>query len=347
MTLIYFILVLGIIVLVHEFGHFIFARRAKIHVYEFSIGMGPTVIKSKPDKYGTIYSIRLIPIGGAVMLAGEGGEEDSKISKDKTIQGKSWSARFLTMVAGAMFNFIFALLVLFAIGLFWGSPETKPYVMIAGTNLPAYKEGIRDGDLILEVNGKKVKSWDELLLELELVDKGSEIVFKVKTNNENIKDVSVTPEKYKDENGIESYKYGISSPSKKKYGFMNSLSYALNKFVSLIKTMWTVIKSLVTGGLGLGSMSGPIGIYNVIGSQASRGFDNILYLMAFISINVGFINLLPIPAFDGGRVLFLVIEKIIGRPVNENVENMIHNIGFFLLMGLMIIITFNDVIKLF
>ena len=128
---------------------------------------------------------------------------------------------------------------------------------------------------------------------------------------------------------------------------MPSLSYAGSKLVSLTQAMGTTIAGLFTGKIAVSNVSGPVGIYSVIGEQAKAGFDSILYLIAYLSINVGFINLIPFPAFDGGRILFLIIEKIKGSPVSPKVENMFHYIGFFILIGLMILVTFNDILRLF
>ena len=130
----------------------------------------------------------------------------------------------------------------------------------------------------------------------------------------------------------DSYIYGLSLTGEKQYGFVNSIKYTFSEFSSMYRSMFIVIKNLITGGLGIDSLSGPVGIYNVIGKEAKAGFENIMYLTAFISVNVGFVNLLPFPALDGGRALFLLIEKIRGKQANQKTENTINLIGFGLLM---------------
>jgi regulator of sigma E protease len=344
MTLIYFILILGITIFIHELGHFIFAKRAGIYVYEFAIGMGPKLFSKKRKNDETTYSIRLIPLGGFVQLAGENIDDDKDVPNDRKLQSKTWMQRFSTIVAGAMFNFLLAIILLFIIGLFYGSPNTKPIINSLEKDYPAYNSGLSNGDKIIAINDKKVKTWDDVLVAIEL--KGNKtLAIKVIKENSNIKTYIVTPKKEVINNQVV-HKIGIGVSNKKEYGIFTAVQYAVVKTASLFKTMYVVITSLITGSLSLNAVSGPVGIYNVVGEQAKAGFDSVLYLIAFLSINVGFINLIPFPAFDGGRILFLVIEKIIGRPVSSKVENYFHTIGFFLLMALMVYITCNDIIKL-
>ena len=147
--------------------------------------------------------------------------------------------------------------------------------------------------------------------------------------------------------GSSVYKVGIVSKGDVKHGFIPSIQFAFSKMGSLFRQMIITFKGLFTGGLSVNQLSGPVGIYNIVGEQASLGFENMLYLIALLSVNVGFINLIPLPAFDGGRILFLIIEKIKGSPVKAETENKIHTIGFILLLALMLYITFNDILKLF
>lgn len=346
MTLIYLILILGITILVHECGHFIFAKRAGIYVYEFALGMGPRIFSKKRKNDETIYSVRAVPIGGFVQLEGESVEVDKNIPENKRLRAKTWIERSLTVIAGVMFNFIFAIVVLFCIGLFYGVPNDKPIVSGVDKNYPAYLSGIQKGDTILKVNDKKVSTWDEVLLRLELSDKTLPIKIEIRHLDNSIKTYSVSLKK-ETINDQEIYRLGIFTSTKKSYGFISAINYSIDKTISLIKTMFIVVSNLFTGHLGLNKVSGPIGIYNVVGAEAKAGFNGILYLIAFLSINVGFINLIPFPAFDGGRLLFLIIEKIKGSPVDSKVENTIHTVGFALLMILMLYITFNDILKLF
>lgn len=345
MTFIIFILVLGAVVLVHEFGHFVFAKLSNTYVYEFSIGMGKKLWSYKKKNGETEYSIRLFPVGGFVRLAGEEVDDDKKIAKNRKLWAKSFWQRFLIMFAGAGFNFLFAILLLFIIGLAFGSVSSKPILGSVDSSYPAYQEGIRKGDTIISIDGVKTKTWDDVIFELTL-KKGQETTFKVKDINGNIKEIKVTPIKEVTEEA-ESYVYGIATDNTKRKGLNSALDYTFYKTKSLFRMMFKTIGSLFTGGVSVNDLSGPVGIYSIVDTQSKQGFESLLYLVAFLSINVGVINLIPFPAFDGGRILFLIIEKIKGSPVNPKVENMIHNLGFFLLLGLIIYVTFNDIIRLF
>ena len=334
MTLIYFILILGITIFVHELGHFIFAKRANIYCYEFSLGMGPRIFKFNRKNDETDYCIRLFPIGGYVSMAGEQIETDPDVPKDRQMFNKTWSQRFLTIVAGVMFNFIFALILLFVIGLIMGAPNTKPIIgdVVAGS--PADVSGLKEGTLIKEINGKKVNSVDHFLLEMQ-VETGKTITL---TTDEG--KVVITPSNDDD------YAYGFAMDSSRETGILAAIQYSFTKFFSLIGQMVLIIWYLITGNLSLNNLSGPVGIYTLVDQSAAAGLINLVYLTALLCINVGFLNFLPIPAFDGGRLLFLIIEKIKGSPVNPKIENIIHSIGFVLLMILMVAVTYNDIIRL-
>lgn len=343
MTLIYFILILGVIVLIHEFGHFIFAKKAGIYVYEFSIGMGPRIFKWTRKNDETEYSIRLIPIGGFVQMAGEEVEDDKSIPKNKKFGTKTFGQKFMTVIAGIMNNFILAILLFFIIALISGAPQNKAIVGEISEDYPAYTSGLKTGDRILKINGKNAKTYDTLALELQ-VNNGKKIEMEVERNGKT-KTINLTPKKEK-QDGQTVYKYGFTITDEVETGFFASLKYAFTKTFSLLHQMILIIAYLVTGNLNLTALSGPVGIYSIVGTAASSGILSILSLTALLSVNVGFINLLPLPAFDGGRLLFIIIEKIKGKPVDPRLENTIHSIGFFLLMALMLLITYNDIIRL-
>ena len=343
MTLIYFILILGVIILIHEFGHFIFAKKAGIYVYEFSIGMGPRIFKWTRKNDETEYSIRLIPIGGFVQMAGEEIDDDPDVPKNKKFSVKTFGQKFMTVFAGIMNNFILAIVLFFIIALFTGAPQNKAIVGEIGKEYPAYTSGLKTGDRILKLNGNDASSYDTLALELQ-VNTGKDIQLEVERNGE-IKTINLTPKKVK-ENGEEVYKYGFAITDEVETGFFASLKYAFSKTFSLLHQMVLIIAYLVTGHLNLSALAGPVGIFSIVGTAANSGIWSLLSLTALLSVNVGFINLLPIPAFDGGRLLFVIIEKIKGKPVDPRLENTIHSIGFFLLMALMLLITYNDILRL-
>ena len=341
MTIILFILILSLIIVIHEFGHFLFAKLFGVHVYEFSLGMGKRIWGFKIGE--TEYSIRLIPLGGYVSLAGESVEVDEDVPKENRLQSKSAFERFMIMFAGAGFNFVLALVILFISALFFGSVSNKPIVGEVLEEYPAYEAGIRSDDLILEINDKQVKSWDDAMWEIQMAS-GKTLDFVVQRDNKTY-NISVSPIEEKVEDTTR-YVYGISKNTDKEYGLAQACVYAFEKTGSTFKLMGNTIKSLFVGQVGVDELSGPIGIYTVVDNQSKAGVESILYLIAFLSVNVGVINLLPFPAFDGGRILFLIIEKIKGSPVDSKIENTIHNIGFMLLMLLMIYVTFNDVFRI-
>ena len=344
MTILYFILVLGVTVLIHELGHFIFAKRAGVYIYEFSIGMGPQIFKFKRKNDETIYSIRLFPIGGFVSMAGEDLEVDTKIPKDKQLCNKSWCDRFLVLIAGIAFNFLLAIIILFTIGLINGVPKNNLEISNIDNNYSISKTNIQVGDVITKINNKKITSYEQLSIELA-VNNGKKINLTVKNKNGE-ETYTIEPTLIESE-GQTNYIYGFSLSNEKEKGILKSIEYSFQKTGALTNQMVLIVKYLVTGKLSLNNLSGPVGIYQIVDQARILGFLNILYLIAYLCINVGFINFIPFPAFDGGRILFLIIEKIKGSKVNPKVENTIHSIGFALLMLLMVFVTYNDIIKIF
>jgi regulator of sigma E protease len=336
MTFIYFILILGITVFIHELGHFIFAKKAGIYVYEFALGMGPRIYSFKRKNDETTYSVRLFPIGGFVQMAGESVEDDNTVPKEKRLYSKTWTERFLTIIAGVVFNFILALVILFSIGLINGTTNNKPIILGVKEGSQAEAAGIEKDDIIIKINNVKIISNEHALLELAI-------------DPDNIVNITILRDKIELNFEVEKEdnKIGIAIGGEFKKGFIESINYAFTKTFAILHQMVLVIWYLIIGKLKLSTLAGPLGIYSIVGDAAKYGILNLMYLNALISINVGFINLLPIPAFDGGRLLFLVIEKIKGKPVDPKVENIVHTIGFAFLMILMVLVTFNDIIRLF
>lgn len=345
MTLIIFILVLCITIMVHELGHFICAKKAGVYVYEFSLGMGPKIFSKKRPNDPTEYNIRLLPIGGFVSMAGEDLEEDNKVSAYQQLCNKSWGWRFITLIAGIAFNFFLAIILLFIVGLFNGVPKDETKITYIQEQYPIAETNIQVGDKITKVNNVKINSYEMLVLELT-VHSGETLDFEVKHPNGKKEIISVKPI-YTEKGEQKGYAYGFSLDNTKEKGFLISIKYAFVQTKNLVVQMGKTIYYLITGGIGIDSLSGPVGIYTVVGSAAKSGILSVLYLIAYLCINVGIINLIPFPAFDGGRILFLIIEKIKGSKVDPRIENVIHSIGFILLMTLMIYVTYNDILRVF
>ena len=343
LSIIYFILILGIIVLVHEFGHFFFAKIFGIYVYEFAIGMGPKIFSKKSKKGETVYSIRAIPIGGFCQLAGEGATEDEHLPKDRLLQSKPVWQRFLVMFFGAGNNFILALIVLFFLGLIVGSPSNSTVIPGVIPNSPASIAGLMANDDIRYINGNRTKTLDDIQLYLTIAKGDTEFVVSRGGKEQKINVIPLEG----DEKEKAGYSFGIEFKRELDHGFFAAIKYSFSKFTSLYRQMFITIKELFTGGVSVKELSGPVGIYTAVDQTRTSGFSNLLYLLALLSLNVGFVNLIPFPAFDGGRILFLIIEKIRGKAIKAETENLINNIGFFILIGLVILVTINDIIKLF
>lgn len=346
LNIILFVLILGVIVFIHEFGHFIFAKLNGVYVYEFAIGMGPKLLSKKGKE--TEYTLRAIPIGGFCQLAGEEVDEDEmkKVPKNRRLQDKKPWQRFLIMFFGAGNNFLSAIIIIFFISLIWGGTSMTPKISSMEKNYPAEKVGLEKNDIILKINDHKTTTMDDVSLYLTVANHDKNTKIQVKKQDGTIKNYNVKPKKVTKEKNT-TYVYGIGLRQEKTYGLTNAFKYTYKKTASIFKQMFVTVGYLFTGGIKISQLSGPVGIYSVVGEQSKAGLSSILYLIAFLSINVGFINLLPLPAFDGGHILFIIIEKIKGSPVDPKTENIIHTIGLMLLMLLMIYITLNDVLKLF
>lgn len=344
-TLILFIIILGLTVFVHEFGHFTFAKLAGVHVYEFALGFGPTLWKTTA-KDGTIYAVHAFPLGGFVSMAGEEVEYDPEKHKGQNIQDKSPWQRFLIMFMGVGNNFIFAFLVLLFVGLVWGAPNLKPVIDGVEENYPAALAGIEVGDVVKKINNHKVTYIDDISLYMTIEDASKPLVIDVLKSDGSTASYTVSPVKEKIED-TERYVIGITTIKETERGLIKSIIYAFKQEGALFKQMFVVLKALFTGNIGLNRLSGPVGIYSIVDDYKTDGLNSLLYLLALLCVNVGVINILPLPAFDGGRILFLIIELIKGSPVNPKFENTIHEIAFILLMLLMAYITFNDILRFF
>ena len=354
-----FILILGLLVFVHEFGHFITAKKSGVFIHEFSIGMGPA-IKTWKGKDGIDYSLRAFPIGGFVQMAGEIYEDDdtNKVPKDQFMCNKKWWQRLIILCAGVFNNFLLAILFFFLIALIWGAPSLEPKIdgvipnsPVAATQTIEVDEngkevitsGIVGGDVITAVNGKKVKTWDKA--QLLLIMKSSDDVYSIEVTHKDGKKETFDLERkeFEDEEGEKMTGFGFTMKNEYSHGFLAAIKFAFQKFASISEQMWMTLGGLFSGKISLNSLSGPVGIYSVVGETRKAGIANVIYLTAILSINLGIMNILPIPALDGGHVLFLLIEKLTRKKINQKVEATVTNIFFILLMALMLYITIHDV----
>lgn len=344
LSIITFILMLGILVFVHEFGHFITAKKSGVHIYEFAIGMGP-VIKTIEGKDGIKYSIRALPIGGFVQMAGEVYEDDDtkKIPKEKFMCNKPWWNRLIILCAGVFNNFILAIILLFFLALTNDVARVAPVIDKVTPETPAAVAGLKKGDRIVSVEGTKTSSWDKVVLLLSIDEDRTDYDVVIKRNGKE-KKVELKVE-VKEKDGVKSKVLGVNMGSNGR-GFTKSIRYAFEKFYATLDQMAYTVGSLFTGKISINALSGPVGIFEVVDKKREQGFDEIVYLTAYLSINLGLMNILPIPALDGGHVLFVLIELITRKKVNEKFESIATTIFFVLLMLLMLYVTIHDIIRM-
>lgn len=333
-TIIASIFIFGLLIFVHELGHFLAARKAGVKVLEFALGFGKELIGWEKD--GTRYTLRLFPLGGFCRLLGEDSEEQEQ---EGNFQHKSVPARFAVIAAGPLMNFALAILLFSMMYfIFLGVPQqhtTRIGEVLSDSR--AEEVGLQTGDLILSVNGENVQDWPDVVTRIN-ANPDREILLQIQRNGQK-QAISVIPE---DQNGR-----GIIgiTPEYKKFSFFPSIYWGFSYTWFFIKLIFVSFYQMITGVIPA-DVAGPVGIVAVVGEVMQTGFSNLISLAAIISINLGIINLLPIPALDGSRLLFLSLEGIRGKPIDPQKEGFIHFIGFAMLIMLMIFISFQDIFRL-
>ncbi|MFZ2538091.1 MAG: M50 family metallopeptidase [Oscillospiraceae bacterium] len=337
MAILYTIIIFGLIIFIHELGHFIVAKLCKVTVKEFSLGMGPALIKFKPKE--TLYALRLFPIGGYVAMEGEmdASEDENSFSK------KSVSKRIAICVAGAVMNLIlgFSIIAFSLIGVkHYNSTTVAQFKADASTS----QTGLAVGDKIVKINKTAIFTDKDIVFEI-MRDTDGLVNMQVMRNGEKVK--------------LPEVKFTVSGEgeTKKIYldfmvkaqdpSFFGGVGRAFKETVSLARNSWASIGDLVSGKINLMELSGPVGVGQVVGQAAKMGFKSLLSIAAFISISIGMFNLLPFPALDGGRIVFFIIEAIRRKPISQKYEGYINGAGLILLFGLMIVITCKDIFSLF
>lgn len=336
------ILFFGLIIIFHELGHFLFAKLFKVQVNEFSIGMGPAIIKFKKGE--TKYSLRLLPIGGYVSMEGEDDESESDRAFYKQ---KAWK-RFIIIAAGGVVNLIMGVIVVAIMLATSGELIGTPQVHSFEKNSLSEQCGLEEMDVIKKVNGKNVICFTDLKYMLSS-DKDGEFDFVVERDGKkvNLDNVRFKTMEYNGQTvTVCDFIFVGVEP-----GFLNVVKYSFLESAATAKVVWMSLFDLVTGQYGLNDLSGPIGTVSYIAeaaevAEAETDYSYLLNLMALITINIGLFNLLPVPALDGGRLLFLLIEIIFRKPVPRKYEGWVHAAGLVLLLLLMVVISFNDILKL-
>lgn len=336
------LLFFGVIIMIHECGHFACAKLFKVKVNEFSLGMGPALFKRK--KGDTLYAVRLFPIGGYVAMEGE----DDASEDDRAFNKKPVWQKMIIVVAGALMNlilgFIFMVLLLTTSTDLIGTNTIKEFYPDAVSS----QYGLQAGDRFVEIDGHHV--WSELDLSF-LMSRSQDGVFDfvVERDGEKVtlNDVHFATEQ---QNGITLIQYDFIIIGEQP-GFLNIVKNAFTQSASIVRMVWLSVFDLVTGRYGMSELAGPVGTVDIIAdvtaqAVSSGSLTNLLTIMAFITINVGVANLLPLPALDGGRILFLAIEAVRRKPVNPKYEGYVHAAGLALLLLLMVVVTYNDIARI-
>ncbi|KMT23075.1 RIP metalloprotease RseP [Clostridium cylindrosporum] len=327
------ILVFGLLIATHEFGHFITAKLSKVKVLEFAIGMGPKIFSF--TKGETDYTLRLLPIGGYVKMLGE---EDGSDDPRAFCNQNPWK-RLLIIVAGAAFNIITAIVIFTLV--FYNQGSIKPIVSSVDKNYPAYEAGILPNDKIIQINNEKIRTWNEVIM---FISENKEKPFNVKVERNNtIKEIKLSP-KYNEKE--KRYMIGMA-PTLVKGNILEAFKDGFTETFSSIKQMVSFIGTLVTGGASMDSFGGPVAIVDLSGKAAQAGIWTFLSFVAFLSINLGVLNLIPFPALDGGWVIILLIEALTGKKIDQNKIGVLNFIGFALLMAFIVFVTYNDILRFF
>lgn len=413
-TVIAFVIIFGALVFFHELGHLVFAKRAGILCREFAIGFGPKVFSFKKDE--TVYTIRLLPIGGFVRMAGEDPEtisvkpgyhiglllnnagevikiilnnkekypnarvievEDADLDKALYITGyeqdeeklerfsvnekaffvidgqetqlapyhrqfssKTIGQRTLAIIAGPAMNFVLAFVTFLILGLLQGSPVNEARLGEVVPNSPAENAGLQQGDIIQTIDGVAVTTWRDVV-EIIRQHPEEELLFTIIRNGE-ASEVSITPELA---SGTDYGVIGVYNPVEKNP--LSSIKYGFTETYYWTKQILVGLGKLVTGQFSIDMLSGPVGIYSATDEVAQTGVYNLMRWGAILSINLGIINLLPLPALDGGRLMFFAVEAVRGKPIDKQKEGLVHFVGFAFLMLLMLVVTWNDIQRIF
>jgi regulator of sigma E protease len=341
LNILYAIIVFGVIIFVHELGHFLSAKWSGVKVNEFALGMGPALLKFKGKV--TQYSLRLFPIGGYCKMEGE---DDDSNDKDAFNTKPVWK-RIIVIVAGAFMNFVLGFIILLFI---FGGNKSQATTIVnsfsknATSSITGTNGGLKVGDKFVKINGSSINNDTDIIFSLMRATSGKVNIIVLRSGKETELDNVQFP-MTKNPDGTKTMTNDFYVKSVKTTP-LNVITHSFTFTVSVVKIVWLSLVDLITGKIGFNQLSGPVGVTTAIGQAAGIGLQSLLLLVVFITVNLGVVNLLPLPALDGGRLIFLIIEAIRRKPVDPKYEGYVHFAGFVLLILLMVVITFNDVIKL-
>ncbi len=341
----YFLLILlifGVLVFIHELGHFLTARLCGVTVKEFAIGMGPKIFSWNSKKHKTKYALRAFPIGGFVSMQDEDGLDDSIPKDDQgSFCNKSVPKRMLITAAGALMNLLLGFILMMIIVFATKNLGSTTIAKFSDTAIS--DQWLSVGDEVVKVEGTRVHTWNELAYEVM---------------NEGYRPIDMTVVRDGEKIVLEDVEFATFTDSGATFGeldfapyaekptFVNLTKHAYYRSLSTVKMVFDSIGGLFSGRFGMDAVSGPVGVAGVVKEVSSQGFMSFLYIVSVLTINLGVFNLIPFPALDGGRFLFLVIEGVRGKPLNRNIESYVNFVGLMLLFALMIFVTFKDILNL-
>lgn len=334
MTIFLVILLFVILIFPHELGHFVAAKLCGVQVNEFAFGMGPVILKKQGKE--TLYSIRAFPVGGFCAMEGEDTEEATE--NPRAFNNKSWWKKIIILVAGAAMNIIIAFLVMIFAAVYMGTPTTTINSVTDGG--AASMAGIQAGDKIVRVSDSRVDSWEAFVGCIQKEIKADKTISITVERNGKEKTFSLSPQRQK--NG----KYVIGVISKQRHNLFIGMKNGMASTVKMTKALFESFKMLFTSKEAINQVSGPVGMIKIVSDAAGLGVFYYLYLVALISLNLAIFNLLPLPALDGGRIIFVIIRMFTGRAISDKVEARVHMIGMALLLTLTVFVTWNDIMRL-
>ncbi len=323
------LILFAVLVIVHESGHFLTAKAVGIRVNEFSVGMGPLIWKKETEE--TTYSIRALPIGGYVAMEGESDESDD----ERAFNNKPAWARALVVTAGPLMNFLLAVLVIGGM-ITWSGTSVEPYVAEAPEGMPAYAAGILQGDRIVSVDGTEISDGEEISKAISEIPADAESVSLGVERGGTTQIIDIPLQETEDGSRIIGIRFEVG------HNLLKGILQGFRGSVEMERLMIAALGDILTGNADQGDVVGPIGVVSIVDQTVQTGFLNVLYLLALLSLNLALVNILPFPALDGGRLLFIVIRTVTGKAISDETEAKIHFLGMFVLFSLMIFITLKD-----
>lgn len=334
MTIIYAIFMFAVLIFIHELGHFLAAKSSDVRVNDFAIGMGPSIAKKK--RGDTTYHIKALPIGGFCSMEGEDEESDDP----RAFNNKSLGQKAFIVVAGPLMNLILAVLLMTIVVFVIGTATTS--FESVHPNSPAEKAGIRPGDRAIAVGEVEIRDWNHFIQEISIqggkLKEGEKLDITVDRQGENLTFPT----------GLKKHDDGrliVGVTTKTERSIKTALVDGPKATWDMTRNMFSILKQLFTGGVSVNQLSGPVGIVYMVDQSAKEGMMMFLYFMALISLNLAIFNLLPLPALDGGRLLFIIIRLFTGDRLSDRTEGFIHAAGLIFLLGLTLYVTWNDILR--